>query len=485
MGNYAVPESIRQLKPRGTMVKRIAGHYYVYEYRSVKDETGKRKTQMGKVIGVIKEGIGFVPNATFATSEEITTVEFGEYAVSLANSTQTLSKLKEVFNPLDAISIYVVALIHVVQGFVYMKDVERYYEMSVLSLRYPELKLGYKALSKLYDKLGRRQNSVLEFQQRLLDQSSRQIAIDGHVIADCSADNDLAAKGYKFQKLGERQINLLMAYDVNTFTPVLSRIYDGANVDKVSVRDLIDQVQIENVLFIVDRGFYSEENIDLFTQNGNAYIIPLAKNLTGCKKAVSHLEMTSRFVFQKGRKSTVVEYKDEIIEGRRIVTYRDLNESATEQANYLRHMALGEKSYTQESFEKNKDLMGVTVLQTSLTEEKFDAVTVYGLYKKRWAIENFFNYFKNKADYNTFYQQDYYKVQGLSFIMLVSALIYRELENAVVAIKGKSLQDCLLDARMVKANKRHGKWTVCNCRAKQVKLFKELRTDLVVIDAPT
>ena len=32
MGNYSVPEAIRKCKPSGTMVKRISGHYYVYEY---------------------------------------------------------------------------------------------------------------------------------------------------------------------------------------------------------------------------------------------------------------------------------------------------------------------------------------------------------------------------------------------------------------------------------------------------------------------
>ena len=30
MGEYTVPESIRRYKPKGTMVKRISGHYYVY-----------------------------------------------------------------------------------------------------------------------------------------------------------------------------------------------------------------------------------------------------------------------------------------------------------------------------------------------------------------------------------------------------------------------------------------------------------------------
>ena len=65
MGAYSVPESIRQLKPKGTMVKNISGHYYVYEYSNYTDENGKRHTKMGRSIGSIKEGIGFIPNNTF------------------------------------------------------------------------------------------------------------------------------------------------------------------------------------------------------------------------------------------------------------------------------------------------------------------------------------------------------------------------------------------------------------------------------------
>lgn len=88
--------------------------------------------------------------------------------------------------------------------------------MSYLSLLWPGLKLGYDALEKLYDQLGRRQGGVLQLEERLIQASSRQVAIDGHVIGSGSAENDLTEKGYKFWKLGEAQINLLMAYDVNT-----------------------------------------------------------------------------------------------------------------------------------------------------------------------------------------------------------------------------------------------------------------------------
>jgi transposase len=359
-----------------------------------------------------------------------------------------------------------------------MKDIQSYYDMSYLSIKYPSLKLGYESLSSLYDSLGRRQGSVIKMEEKLVAACSGQVAIDGHVIGCVSGENDLAVKGYKFGKIGEPQINLLMAYDINTGIPLLARIYEGASTDKVSVKDLTRQVELKNMLFVIDRGFYSAENLKLFSSDGNSYIIPLGKNITTCKKAVSSLEMTGRFMYQRGRKASVIEYKDEMIDGNRVITYRDLNESAAEQTNYLRHMGMGDKAYTQEGFDKLKDFMGLIVLQTSIMGKT--PQEIYEIYKKRWIIETYYNYFKNKADYGSLYQQDYYKTQGLAFIMLVSSLIRKEFEDAVKAVKGKSAQDCLLDARMVKADKRRGVWTVCNCRKKQVELFESLNTKLAV-----
>ena len=106
---------------------------------------------------------------------------------------------------------------------------------------------------------------------------------------------------------------------------------------------------------------------------------------------------------------------------------------------------------------------------------------IYCLYKKRWKLETFYNYFKNKANYASLHAEDYYKTQGLAFIMLVAALIHQEVEKATKEIDGKSLDDCLLDARMVKAHKRHGIWKLCNCLKKQVTLFTQLNTELKVI----
>lgn len=81
MSSYSVPENIRAMKPKGTMVKTIHGKYYVYEYFHVK-ENDKWKTKMGKLIGSIDPVLGYMPNDSIG-KDEITTVDFGEYFLIL------------------------------------------------------------------------------------------------------------------------------------------------------------------------------------------------------------------------------------------------------------------------------------------------------------------------------------------------------------------------------------------------------------------
>ena len=477
MGKYSVPESIRKFKPKGTMVKIIHGNYYVYNYSSYTGTDGKRHTKMGKLIGSIKENIGFVPNDTTLKSSEISTLEYGQYAIAISNSQHTLELLKKCFNVIDATRIYVIALIHFLENFTYMKDISKYYEMSYLSLKYPNLKLKYSALESLYENLGRRQSNVVKFEQLLVDSSSKQMAIDGHAIPCVSNENDFAEKGNKYLKFNSEQINILMAYDVNNGMPLISKIYEGGNLDKISVRDLLQQVDIRDMLFIVDSGFYSKENIKLFSSNNNSYIIPLSSNLRAYRDVSKIEEVTGRFVYRANKKNTVVEYRTLENGTSKVIAFKDMSLAALSESDYLSRVEEGKwPTYTMENYEKLKDTFGLIVLQTNIPNKS--EKEIYELYKKRWTIETYFDYFKNKANYNSLHLNDYYKTQGLSFIMLITSLIHREVNNAIKKVKSKHIEDCLLDARMLKINKRNEIWRICNCKNTLIEMFQQLNTDL-------
>lgn len=473
MSSYSVPENIRALKPKGTMVKVIHGKYYVYEYFHVK-ENDKWKTKMGKLIGSIDPTLGYIPNDSIV-KDEITTVDFGEYFLSYSLSKNVLDDLKQVFNTKDAYTIYFLSLIHFVNGFTYIKNVSPLYKQSYLSVKYDSLSFGEKTISSLYDSLGRKQNKVNEFENLMIEKSSKELAFDGHCIRSSSDDNELAEPGNKANVFKDDQINVLMAYDINTSRPVLSRVYCGGTLDKISVKDLIERKNLHSILFIVDKGFYSKENIELFSDNDNHYIIPLYSNHKKYKQITSSNKMEGLFVFERSKRRSTVEYHEETINGRTIIFYRDLSQNALESTDYLSKVEEGK--YTMESYLEKKESFGTIVLESNLNES---AEKIYRLYKKRWMIETFYDYYKNRLDVNALHLNDYYKTQGLSFIMLITSLIYSEFTKNIKKEKIKeSVQSILINSRFLKLHKDNkGKWRVENINQKHLKIFQTFKLNV-------
>ncbi len=474
MGKYSVPQEIRDLKPKGTMVKLIHGKYYVYEHKHIK-ENGKWKTQMGEVIGSIDPTLGYIPNSARLRNGEITSVEFGKYCLTYNLTSDVLEKLKEVFNPKDAHMIYLVSLFNFVNGFTYIKDVEPLFLQSYLSAKFTTLHLNQKAVSNLYDDLGRRQEKVNMFEDLLINESSKQLAFDGHCIKSASNDNELAEPGNKKNTFKDDQINVLMAYDINTSRPVLSRVYCGGTLDKVSIKDLIVRKNLHSLLFIVDKGFYSKDNIELFSSNDNHYIIPVYDSHKSSKKVTSTKSMEGLFVYERSRKRSTVEYHEEKIDGKKVIYYRDLSQNALESTDYL--SKVNEGKYTMESYLEKKDRFGTIVLESNLDK---DAEEIYKLYKRRWSIETFYDYYKNRLDVNALHLNDYYKTQGLSFIMLITSLIYSSFNKALKENKIKESPDSILiNASFLKLHKNlNKKWNIENINHKHIELFERFGIDL-------
>lgn len=71
-------------------------------------------------------------------------------------------------------------------------------------------------------------------------------------------------------------------------------------------------------------------------------------------------------MYQKGKKADVVEFKEEMIDNHRILTFRNLNEATAEQESYLIQMERGNKSYTKEKFDKLRKSMSVMYCRQAL-----------------------------------------------------------------------------------------------------------------------
>lgn len=451
VGKYAVPSEIRMFQPSDipTLVKNVNGRYYVYEHKRVRDEnTGKMKNASGKVLGRITAEEGFIPNNVKIEKDDITILNFGEYAVSVQNSQNTLVRLKQFFGTDDAYRIYCMAVIYFVNGYTSISHFKAVYDQSWLSARFKDVSLSEESAGNFLKELGRRQTRVEAFEQSLINEGSGIYAVDGHVILSCSRLNDMTAYGNKYQKLHNTQQNFMCMFDVEENRPVAVKAFDGGTVDKTAVRDIFKTHQFHDTVFIVDSGFYSAGNIQLFSDKENHYVIPVPENMEAHKTMIKDIRFTDEFVYKKGKgrktESCMIRYREEIIKNRRIIMFQD--ETMNEQLRAEYYSLIGiDDDYTLEEYRKQEQLLGIIILETNMS---VSAEEVYETYKKRWRIETYYNHMKNSAGFNGTHKQNYYELQGESFIMAVEGMIYSEFMNAInnsteKILKGKCSSKCL------------------------------------------
>ena len=322
MSESKIPEEIKQYRPGPcTEIKLISGHYYVYMYQSLRLPSGRWSKKTGKSIGTIIPGTGFIPNRNYhlytgdESQDEITVLEYGQYALIGEVAKDILTELKNCFTADRASQIFAYACILYANGFVHLDQVQAYYEQSWLSQEYKQFpfKMGKTALGNLLDDLGRRTMRVVNYENAAVLNSSSAVAIDGHAIRCCSDENDLGEAGYKFNCLKEDQVNLLMGYDINTGVPLFARMYRGACNDKSTIEDITELLTFSGILFVVDRGFYSAKNLKLLSANDNTYIIPVPSNTDIFRNVMKDICYTDSFYYRSGKKHARIEYMSQII----------------------------------------------------------------------------------------------------------------------------------------------------------------------------
>ncbi len=489
MASSKIPEEISKYRPGPcTEIKLINGHYYVYMYQSVHLPSGKWGKKTGKSIGSIIPDKGFVPNRNYHlyTGEEpkddISILEYGQYALIESVAREVRIALEEHF-PLDRASqIFAYACILYANGFTHLDQVQSYYEQSWLVKEYENFtfKMGKTALGSLLDDLGRRTQRVINYENALLNSAST-IAIDGHAIRSCSEENDLGETGYKFRSLKKDQVNLLMGYDINTGLPLFSRMLRGSCNDKATLEELNDLLVFSNILFVVDRGFYSAKYLKLMSTNDNTYIIPLPSNTDAFKKVMKNLKYTNSFYYRSGRKHARIEYMSERISDTEYVyVFRDIDENEKCRFNNQHNIDLGAKGFTSEKLEEQKDNLGVYVFQSNAA---LSPEVIFDSYKKCWGIETLYPYLKNKGDFNDLMIQDYYKEQGMSFIMLIAGQIHQKMIAAVKTLNDNTLstQDILIMARCMKMERRGNSWNLRNTRKRDMEVLKKLGFEPIMV----
>lgn len=479
MGAYSVPEEIRALKPTGTIIKAIKGKWYVYSHFQHKDPiTGKWKTAPGKILGRIVEGVGYIPNEDTCKTKGITCFDYGLYLLACSLNKRDFQLLKEFFTAEEAMQIYSYALIIAVNGYSGLTSAEDYYERSLISHDYPALKFSYRRLSKLLELIGR-QNASREFQQKCLENCGLEIAVDGHVITTSSENNELSSPGYRTNISKSEQMNLMVALDVETASPVATKVYPGYMLDKSDFSDFIEHCfQIKGKIILIDKGFYSEGNMSLLEKEGVFFVMPLSENNSMYKKVMKEVSSTcggntleDYFFYHRSKKTDLVKYKTIKIGNRTVTYYKNISEAERLSKKYLEELEYGSKAHSMEKYNKIVDSFGVIVLITNLNNKS--EKEIYEHYKNRWKIETYYDKLKNVTKFKELNLDDYATTQGLAFIMLLVGRIDAQLSKVAkeVNLSKKKLLQLMAFLKITDTN---GKILIHNQKKQHFEIFEKL-----------
>ena len=115
------------------------------------------------------------------------------------------------------------------------------------------------------------------------------LAYDVTSISSYSRGNDLVEYGYNRDKEKLPQVNLGMYYGEESKLPIFYCTYKGSIIDKSHLRYIMkynERLGIEEVCFVMDRGFFSEDNVRELAYK-NRFIMGLSNSLVLSKETIA------------------------------------------------------------------------------------------------------------------------------------------------------------------------------------------------------
>lgn len=126
---------------------------------------------------------------------------------------------------------------------------------------------------------------------------------------NCQAgDIDFVEYGHPKEDTGAPVINYSVAYDRNNAKPLYYEDYPGSIVDVSQLQYMLEKAGgygYKNVGFILDRGYFSKENIQYMDKYGYEFVIMMK----GMKELVKSLVLEVKGTFEEDRRYSIRDYK--------------------------------------------------------------------------------------------------------------------------------------------------------------------------------
>jgi transposase len=271
-------------------IKKINGLEYLYEITPYYDKEKKQIRQKSKYLGKNVNGVPVKVRAKDQIPKKV--LSHGEF-VPLKRITEDLELEKILTDILPSKEVWPVltlAMNYVTRPRA-LTHIQSWYEGTVISEDHPHLPLSSQSLSRMLSRIGE-SASNLEFSRRLIQRISTcsTLVYDITSMSSYAQSINLLEYGYNRDGLDLPQINLSLIVDKDLGIPVMYDIYPGSIADVSTLKNTIKKIAahgIRNYTLIMDRGFFSTDNIEEMVSADLSFIIPPTSTLKKVKEAIS------------------------------------------------------------------------------------------------------------------------------------------------------------------------------------------------------
>jgi transposase len=270
--------------------KKINGLEYIYEITPYYDKEKKQIRQKSKYLGKNVNGVPVKVRAKDQIPKKV--LSHGEF-VPIKKITEDL-KLEKILSDVlpgkEVWPILTLAMNYATHPRA-LTHIQSWYEGTVMSEDHPNLPLSSQSLSRMLSSIGECTVN-LEFSRKLIEQVSTAgtLVYDITSFSSYSQSISLLEYGYNRDGLDLPQINLSLVVDKDLGIPVMYDLYPGSIADVSTLKNTIKKMKaqgVRNYTLIMDRGFFSTDNIEEMISADLSFIIPPTSNLKNVKEAIS------------------------------------------------------------------------------------------------------------------------------------------------------------------------------------------------------
>lgn len=442
MGNMLIkyPAWVTKHKKKGIAIEKRGERFYASKVTSVwdpKKQRARKKTL--EYLGVVTPK-GIIPSKSKQPIEIGGILEAGNIRF-VAHFTKTISdSLAEIF-PRDWESLLSIAVLKLC----YLEKLNRLsfrYNTTLAREYWPNATLSKNSITKLLERIGAQWDSQRKFFE-LISSNEKHMAIDLSQLFSYSRNIPLLEKGYNHEGIWMPQVTLLLLWGISNRRPGYLKVLSGAVSSAQTICNVVREAKLKDVIAIVDKGFWSEENRKYFDEAGSQYIMALKRDLPFVvHKSTNHYKEYFRY------KKQVQWWRKDTYSNAVIYHILDKRLAAEEESACLE--LVEQKKITKKEFLKRKPQFGTISL---LTNTGLTAEETYLSYKERQTIEFAFDTLKNTLEADTTWMQSPNSLRGYLFILFLSLHLYSQILDHLrrKRIQNKSVHDILTYLTKVQA----------------------------------